>query len=98
MMMVIRRDPEKPIDLSSIPVGKNVALMWRFEDLAAAAVGRAIRILTDRWERKHTHTHPISLAAPGLPPRALNVCHGCDGLHPRDKRREKWRRPCLAKQ
>lgn len=45
MMMVIRRDPEKPIDLSSIPVGKNVTLMWRFVAPAhahAAPAGRAI--------------------------------------------------------
>lgn len=45
MMMVIRRDPENPIDLSSIPVGKNVTLMWHFVAPAhahTAQVGRAI--------------------------------------------------------
>lgn len=98
-MTVIRKDPEKPIDLSSIPKEKkNVMLMWRFENLPFAPVapaGRANTILTDRWER---NIHSISLAEPGDGPyKVLNVCHGGGGLHPCDKRREKLRWLCLAR-
>lgn len=71
MMMVIRKDPEKPIDLSSMWGGKNVLLMWRFENLAfapTAPMGRASRTLTDRWER---NVHSISLAEPEDGPRSV---------------------------
>lgn len=53
MMTVIRKDPEKPIALSSIPGGKKATLMWLLENLTPAStapVGR-LWILTDRWER-----------------------------------------------
>lgn len=45
MMMVIRKDSEKFTDFSSIQGGKNVTLMWHFENLVnapIAPVGRAV--------------------------------------------------------